>query len=247
MTKEQAIAKYLLSLNEFSFDVVQTDDKTFKSNKTNKIYKVYTIGEFKSLVEQTLTKMMSKPSFIEANLSADDITTLLANYTVDVYPEEEFVKQWTAEHIHDVMDYIKSRVTTDRMKYMRFDDVESYIAVYEFEAVSLDDLIYHEDTNTWSFNDDLYNNEAFRKSLIFCTTIFFDTFDEISFIHDRDTTAVCKMVSELIQTNKIDVYKLVEKLIEPYYPVFDEFYIRDILPDFDLYEKFGNYMVYRVE
>ena len=77
MTKEQAIAKYLLSLNEFSFDVVQTDDKTFKSNKTNKTYKVYTIGEFKALVEQTLTKMMSKPSFIEANLSADDITTLL--------------------------------------------------------------------------------------------------------------------------------------------------------------------------
>ena len=93
MTKEQAIAKYLLSLNEFSFDVVQTDDKTFKSNKTNKIYNVYTIGEFKTLVEQTLIKMMSNPSFVEANLSADDITTLLSDYTVDVYPEEEFVKQ----------------------------------------------------------------------------------------------------------------------------------------------------------
>lgn len=247
MTKEQAIAKYLLSLNEFSFDVVQTDDKTFKSNKTNKIYKVYTIGEFKSLVEQTLTKMMSKPSFIEANLSADDITTLLTDYTTETYPEEEFVKQWTAEHIHDVMDYLKSRVDTDSMKYMRFDDIESYIAVYEFEAVTLDKLIYHEDTNTWSFNDDLYKDEAFRKSLIFCTTIYFDTFDELSFIYERDTTTVCKMVSELVQTDKIDVYKIAEKLTEPYYPVFDELYIRDILPDFDLYEKFGNYMIYRVE
>lgn len=247
MTKEQAIAKYLLSLNEFSFDVVQTDDKTFKSNKTNKTYIVYTIGEFKTLVEQTLIKMMSNPSFVEANLSADDITTLLTDYIVDVYPEEEFVKKWTSEHIHDVMDYIKSRVKPDRMKYMRFDDVESYIAVYEFEAVKLDDLIYHENTNTWSFDDNLYNEESFRKSLIFCTTIYFDTFDELSFIYDRDAAAVCKMVSDLVQTDKIDVHKLVEKLIDPYWPVFDEFYIRDILPDFDLYEKIGNYMVYRVE
>lgn len=247
MTKEQAIAKYLLSLNEFSFDVVQTDDKTFKSNKTNKTYKVYTIGEFKTLVVKTLTKMMSKPSFIEANLSADDITTLLANYTTEVYPEEEFVKQWTAEHIHDVMDYLKTRVNADRMKYMRFDDVESYITVYEFEAVTLDNLNYHEDTNTWSFNDDLYKDEAFRKSLIFCTTIYFDTFDELSFIYERDTATVCKMVSDLVQTDKIDVYKIAEKLTEPYWPVFDELYIRDILPDFDLYEKFGDYMVYRVE
>lgn len=247
MTKEQAIAKYLLSLNEFSFDVVQTDDKTFNSNKTNKIYKVYTIGEFKTLVEQTLIKMMSNPSFVEANLSADDITTLLSDYTVDVYPEEEFVKQWTSEHIHDIMDYIKHRVKTDRMKYMRFDDVESYIAVYEFEAVTLDDLIYHENTNTWSFNNDLYNNEGFRKSLIFYSTIFFDTFDELSFIYNMDAAAVCKMVSDLIQTDKIDVHKLVEKLIDADWPVFDEFYIRDILPDFDLYEKIGNYMVYRVE
>ena len=247
MTKERAIAKYLLSLNEFSFDVVQTDDKTFKSNKTNKTYKVYTIGEFKTLVEQTLTKMMSKPSFIEANLSADDITTLLTDYTTETYPEEEFVKQWTSEHIRDVMDYLKSRVITDRMKYMRFDDVESYIAVYEFEATSLDDLIYHEDTGTWSFNDDLYKDEAFRKSLLFCTTIYFDTFDELSFIYERDTATVCKMVSELVQTDKIDVYKIAEKLTEPYYPVFDELYTRDILPDFDLYEKFGNYMIYRVE
>ena len=247
MTKEQAIAKYLLSLNEFSFDVVQTDDKTFKSNKTNKFYKVYTIGEFKTLVAEALVKMMSNPSFVEANLSADDITTLLSDYTVDVYPEEEFVKQWTSEHIHDIMDYIKRRVKPDRMKYMRFDDVESYIAVYEFEAVSLDDLIYHEDTNTWSFDDNLYNNEAFRKSLIFSATIFFDTFDELSFIYNMDAAAVCKMVSDLIQTDKIDVHKLVEKLIDADWPVFDEFYIRDILPDFDLYEKIGNYMVYRVE
>ena len=190
---------------------------------------------------------MSKPSFIEANLSADDITTLLTDYTTETYPEEEFVKQWTSEHIRDVMDYLKSRVITDRMKYMRFDDVESYIAVYEFEATSLDDLIYHEDTATWSFNDDLYKDEAFRKSLLFCTTIYFDTFDELSFIYERDTATVCKMVSELVQTDKIDVYKIAEKLTEPYYPVFDELYTRDILPDFDLYEKFGNYMIYRVE
>ena len=247
MTKEQAIAKYLLSLNEFSFDVVQTDDKTFKSNKTNKIYKVYTIGEFKTLVAQTLTKMMSKPSFIEANLSADDITTLLTDYTTETYPEEDFIKKWTAEHIHDVMEYLKSRVDTDRMKYMRFDDVESYITVYEFDAATLDEMIYHEDTNTWSFNDDLYKDEAFRKSLLFCTTIYFDTFDELGFIHERDTATVCKMVSELVQTDSIDTYKLAESLIEADWPVFEDFYIRDLLPDYDLYEKIGNYMVYRVE
>ena len=93
----------------------------------------------------------------------------------------------------------------------------------------------------------MYKDEAFRKSLIFCTTIYFDTFDELSFIYERDTTTVCKMVSELVQTDKIDVYKIAEKLTEPYYPVFDELYVRDILPDFDLYEKFGNYMIYRVE
>ena len=81
----------------------------------------------------------------------------------------------------------------------------------------------------------------------FFSTIFFNTFDELSFIYNMDAAAVCKMVSDLIQTDNIDTYKLAEKLIDADWPVFDEFYIRDILPDFDLYEKIGNCMVYRVE